>query len=235
MFDIGSSLREARLRQDLDFPELEERTKIRPKYLRALEDERFDLLPAPTYVRGFLRSYAQALGLDGQPFVDEYNSRFTVGEDDAPLRARSVPPPRRERGPRESRIAAVALVAIAVATALVIAAWKFGGPEGEKVPGLVTSAPTGVSTLRPKGTARLAVRADDGSSWMEVREASSSGKLLYSGTLEQGQRKSFDGKSLQLALAKPQNVVVRVNGNRVELPQGTTFVVTAQRIVRASS
>ncbi len=89
MFDIGSSLREARLRQELDFPELEERTKIRPKYLRALEDERFDILPAPTYVRGFLRSYAQSLGLDGQPFVDEYNSRFTVGEDDAPLRARS--------------------------------------------------------------------------------------------------------------------------------------------------
>ena len=91
------------LRQDLDFPELEERTKIRPKYLRALEDERFDILPAPTYVRGFLRSYAEALGLDGQPFVDEYHSRFTVGEDDAaasrPTRARSAPRPR----PRGSR------------------------------------------------------------------------------------------------------------------------------------
>jgi Helix-turn-helix domain/RodZ C-terminal domain len=235
MFDIGSSLREARLRQELDFPELEERTKIRPKYLRALEDERFDILPAPTYVRGFLRSYAEALGLDGQPFVDEYNSRFTVGEEDAPLRARSVPPPRRDRGPRESRIAAVALVAIAIATALVIAAWKFGGPEGEKVPGLQSGAPTTVSTLRPKGTARLVVRAGDGSSWMEVRETSAAGKLLYSGTLEEGQRKEFEGKSLQLALAKPLNVVVRLNGNRVELPKGTTFVVTSQRIVRATS
>jgi hypothetical protein len=235
MFDIGSSLREARLRQDLDFPELEERTKIRPKYLRALEDERFDILPAPTYVRGFLRSYAEALGLDGQPFVDEYNSRFTVGEDDAPLRARRVPPPRRERAPRESRIAAVALAAIAIATALVIAAWKFGGPEGEKVPGLQSEAPTSVSTLRAKGTARLVVRASDGSSWMEVRETSAAGRLLYSGTLEDGQRKEFEGKSLQLALAKPRNVVVRLNGNRVELPRGTTFVVTSQRIVRATS
>ncbi len=84
MFDIGSSLREARTRQELDFPELEERTKIRPKYLRALEDEQFEILPAPTYVRGFLRSYAEALGLDGQPFVDEYNSRFAVGDDDVP-------------------------------------------------------------------------------------------------------------------------------------------------------
>jgi cytoskeleton protein RodZ len=234
MFDIGSSLREARLRQDLDFPELEERTKIRPKYLRALEDERFDILPAPTYVRGFLRSYAEALGLDGQPFVDEYNSRFTVGEDDVPLRARRVPQPRRERGPRQSRLAAVALVAIAVATALVIAAWKFGGPEGEMVPGL---AGTGSSpqASKAKGTAHLVVRASEGSSWMEVRSATSSGRLLYSGTLEQGQRKSFDGRSLQIALAKPQNVVVRLNGNRVDLPRGTTFVVTSQRIVRAPS
>ena len=235
MFDIGSSLREARLRQELDFPELEERTKIRPKYLRALEDERFDILPAPTYVRGFLRSYAEALGLDGQPFVDEYNSRFTVGEDDAPLRARSAPPLRRERAPRESRLAAIALVAIAIATALVIAAWKFGGPEGEKVPGLQSGSPTTTSTRAPKGTARLVVRASDGSSWMEVRARTSSGKLLYSGTLEDGQRKSFEGKSLQLALAKPQNVVVRLNGNRVELPQGTMFVVTSRRVVRATS
>jgi hypothetical protein len=236
MFDIGSSLREARLRQNLDFPELEERTKIRPKYLRALEDEQFDILPAPTYVRGFLRSYADALGLDGQPFVDEYNSRFTVGEDDAPLLARRAPPPRRDRGPRESRMAAVALVAIAVVTALVIAAWKFGGPEGEAVPGLASDGSgSRIATSKPKGTARLVVRATQGSSWMEVRAASSSGKLLYSGTLEQGQRKSFDGRSLQLALAEPQNVVVRLNGNRVDLPNGTTFLVTSQRIIRATS
>ncbi len=234
MFDIGSSLREARQRQNLDFPELEERTKIRPKYLRALEDEHFDILPAPTYVRGFLRSYAEALGLDGQPFVDEYNSRFTVGEDDAPLLARRAPQPRRDRGPRESRLAAVALLAIAIATALVIAAWKFGGPDGEQVPGLASNAGSSLTT-KAKGTAHLVVRATEGSSWMEVRTATSSGKLLYSGTLEQGQRKSFDGKSLQVALAKPLNVVVRVNGNRVDLPRGTTFVVTSRRIVRAPS
>jgi len=236
MFDIGSSLREARVRQDLDFPELEERTKIRPKYLRALEDERFDILPAPTYVRGFLRSYAEALGLDGQPFVDEYNSRFTVGEDDAPLRARRAPVQRRERVPRESRMAALALVAIAVVTALVIAAWKFGGPEGEMVPGLAPQASgTAATGSHARGKVHLVVRASRGNSWMEVRAGSSAGKLLYSGTLEQGQHKSFDGRALQLALRAPGNVTVGVNGNRVELPAGTAFVVTAQRIVRATS
>ena len=232
MFDIGSSLRDARLRQNLDFPELEERTKIRPKYLRALEDENFDILPAPTYVRGFLRSYAEALGLDGQPFVDEYNSRFTVGEDDAPLRARRVPVQRHDRGPRESRMAAVALVAIAIATALVIAAWKFGGPESENVPGLASQgSATASQSEGATRRVRMTVSAVNGSSWMEVR----AGKLLYSGTLEEGQRKPFQGRTLQVALAEPDNVVVRVNGTRVDLPAGTTFVVTAQRITRTTS
>jgi hypothetical protein len=131
-------------------------------------------------------------------------------------------------------MAVVALVGIAIATALVIAAWRFGGPEGEKVPGLATSAGS-QTAARVKGTAHLVVRATNGSSWMEVRATSAAGKLLYSGTLEQGQRKSFDGRSLQLALAEPDNVVVRVNGNRVDLPQGTTFVVTSKRIARAAS
>ena len=237
MFDIGSSLREARLRQNLDFPELEERTKIRPKYLRALEDERFDILPAPTYVRGFLRSYAEALGLDGQPFVDEYNSRFTVGEDDAPLRARRAPLPRRDRGPRESRMAAVALVAIADrhrARDRGLEVRRAGGREG-----------AGSRKARARVRRRRRRTRRGRCTWSCARSTAARGwrcaprrppgKLLYSGTLEQGQRKPFDGRSLQLALAEPDNVVVRVNGNRVDLPDGTTFVVTAQRITRATS
>ena len=236
MFDIGSSLRDARDRQGLDFPELEQITKIRPKYLRALEDERFDLLPAPTYVRGFLRSYAEALGLDGQPFVDEYNSRFAIDED-APVRARRVPPPRRNRSNRESRMAVLALLGIAAVTALVIAAFKFGGPAEEGVPGLTVQG-QGEQTTTPattRGNVTLVVRAVKGGSWMEVRAGSSSGRPLYSGTLEQGQSKKFEARRLQLALAEPLNVVVRRNGKRVDLPAGTAFVVTARTIVPASS
>lgn len=235
MFDIGSSLREARVRQGLDFPELEGITKIRPKYLRALEDEQFDVLPAPTYVRGFLRSYAEALGLDGQPFVDEYNSRFTIGEEETPIRSRRAPQPRRARRPaRESRIAILALAGIAVLTALVIAAWRFGGPEGQSVPGLAGENQRTAPMSRPKGHVVLVVRATQGSSWMQVRAGSSGGTLLYSGTLEEGQSKRFEARRLQFDLAKPQNVLVRRNGNRVELPAGTSFVVTSRRIVPAS-
>ncbi len=236
MFDIGSSLREARLRQELDFPALEERTKIRPKYLRALEDERFDILPAPTYVKGFLRSYAEALGLDGQPFVDEYNSRFAVGEDELVVRAtRRVAAPRRDRQVRESRMAVVALLAIAILTALVIAAWRFGGPEEQAVPGL---ASPGASVARPPAQLAFAVRARDGASWMMVRAGSENGRLLYSGTLERGQRwapeRSFRGNRLWVTLTRPDNVVIRLRGAAQELPSGNSFVVTARQIAPAS-
>ena len=88
MFEIGNSLREARERQGLEFPEIEAGTKIRGKYLRALEEEHFDVLPAQTYVKGFLRSYAEYLGLDGELYVDEYNSRYVVGEEEVPARPR---------------------------------------------------------------------------------------------------------------------------------------------------
>src|SRR6476659_9605660 len=124
MFEIGLSLREARTRQGLEFAEMETRTKVRAKYLRLLEEEEFDQLPAHTYVKGFLRTYADCLGLDGQLYVDEYNSRFVAVEDDAQIRVRRAPvttsrtrAQRRER--RESRVVVLALAAIAIVTALV--------------------------------------------------------------------------------------------------------------------
>jgi cytoskeleton protein RodZ len=72
MAEIGATLREARMRARIDVSEIEAQTKIRAKYLRALENEEWDLLPGPTFVRSFLRTYAQALGLDGKALVDEY-------------------------------------------------------------------------------------------------------------------------------------------------------------------
>ena len=128
MFEIGNSLREARLRRHIEFSDAEHGTKIRGKYLRALEDERFELLPSHTYIKGFLRSYAEYLGLDGQLYVDEYNSRFVIGEEDTPVRSpRRVPAARSRRADRrESNIVLLALTAIGLVTALVIVAWRFG-------------------------------------------------------------------------------------------------------------
>ena len=128
MFEIGNSLREARLRRGVDFAQAELATKIRGKYLRALEDEQFALLPAQTYVKGFLRTYAEYLGLDGQLYVDEFNSRFVSGTDEHEPRARrSAARPQQRRHRRiETNVVLVALAAIAILTVVVISAWKAG-------------------------------------------------------------------------------------------------------------
>jgi cytoskeleton protein RodZ len=72
---IGATLREARMRAHIDISEIESETKIRAKYLRALENEEWDLLPGPTYVKSFLRTYAEALGLDARLLLEEYKLR----------------------------------------------------------------------------------------------------------------------------------------------------------------
>jgi len=75
MPEIGATLREARTRARIDIAEIETATKIRAKYLRALENEEWDQLPGPTFVKTFLRTYAEALGLDAKVLVDDYKLR----------------------------------------------------------------------------------------------------------------------------------------------------------------
>ena len=240
MFEIGNSLREARLRRELELADAEHGTKIRGKYLRALEDERFEVLPAHTYVKGFLRTYAEYLGLDGQLYVDEYNSRYVIGEEEAPVGSRRVPAAKRRQAERrESRVVVMALGAIALVTFLVIAAWRFGEPEQEPVRGLgaVPAVPV-VQPPKVAGTVRLEVRATRGNSYLIVRPRSAIGKALYEGTLERGQEQRFEGKVLWLRVESPANVLVKRNGNRVKLPPAVKaqgVFVTAQRIFAADA
>jgi cytoskeleton protein RodZ len=101
MAEIGATLREARMRARIDVSEIEAETKIRAKYLRALENEEWDLLPGPTFVRSFLRTYAQALGLDAKAIVDEYRLHY---EKPSELEHQPVmsPPRRTPSRPRAS-------------------------------------------------------------------------------------------------------------------------------------
>jgi hypothetical protein len=228
MFEIGSSLREARTRQNLEFEEMELRTKVRAKYLRLLEEERFDQLPGHTYTKGFLRVYADGLGLDGQLYVDEYNSRFVAGDEDYTPGTRRVPVAHRRRAPRrESRMAIVALAAIALVTALVIAAWRFGGPDEPLVQGLNAGAGSGRAQATTGLRITVEVRAVKGPSLVEVRAGSPVGAQLYVGTLERGQSQRFTRKSVYLSVAKPRNVVVKLNGNRYPLPPAGELLLGA--------
>src|ERR687883_328711 len=93
MPEIGRTLQEARMRAKIDISEVEQGTKIRAKYLRAIENEEWGLLPGPTFVKSFLRTYAEYLGLDAKLLVEEYKLHHEEPAE-VDLAASVAPPPR---------------------------------------------------------------------------------------------------------------------------------------------
>jgi hypothetical protein len=214
MFELGTSLREARTRQSLDIPQAELATKIRGKYLRALEEEQFDVLPAETYVKGFLRAYADFLGLDGQLYVDEYESRFVADAFvDAPARRGSTR--RHHELSFERRAVVLALVGVSALAALVIVAWKFGGAAPSTptvIPGSAQTAPKGL-VFSGAGT------------YIEVRHGSASGKVLYEGTLQAGDLNALAGQRFWIHILHPEHLRLTLNGKVVSLPARASLKV----------
>ena len=250
MFEIGNSLREARLRQGLEIPRIEAETKIRGKYLRALEEEQFEVLPGDTYVKGFLRTYADYLGLDGQLYLDEYSSRFAASEEIPFAQSTSTQPRRRQRRRMESNLVVVALAAIVAITVLVVVGLSGLGsdsdgdtpPPGATTEPTTTSAASGATTTGageeaagPK--ARLVVTAARGPSFLEVRNGGANGKIVWEGTLEQGQTQRFvKYRRLWIDLDEPQNLNVKLNGRRVaDFPTEPAVVVVSTDGVRTIS
>ena len=223
MFEIGSSLRDARMRQGLEIPDVERATRIRGKYLRALESESFDILPSQAYIKGFLRSYADFLDLDGRLFVDEYTSRFWVDEEQGPTRSRRIRIREQHHKRAERNMVLFTIVAIGVVTALVIAAWNYGGGgSGEtSIPNLSPAA-----AQRPQSVASgFTVRAVRGPSLLEVRRGSATGRVLFHGTLEKGEAQRFNHRRLWLNIGSPENLRIKLNGQPASLGTGCPQVV----------
>ncbi len=128
MADIGATLREARTRQRIEISDLESETKIRAKYLRALENEEWDQLPGPAYVKSFLRTYADALGLDGKLLIAEYKLRHERLSD---VELQPIAPPGRDRRRRAPRRGVPRGLVVAVAVAGLIVALYFLGRGSE--------------------------------------------------------------------------------------------------------
>ncbi len=222
MFEIGNSLREARLRQGLDFPEIEQATKVRGKYLRALEEEQFEVLPGQTYVKGFLRSYADVLGLDGQLYVDEFNSRYVRGEleeeEEQPLRPRGGDLSGRPSG-LQGKAVILTVAVIAGLTVFVFAAAKRASDNG------VANNPLGnppPAAAVKKPVARLVVRGVGGGAYVAIRLGSRTSKPIYQGTLERGSPRTFVGKRFWLYVFAPANLRLRLNGRSVAVPGSGT-------------
>ena len=132
------------MRQRLDIADVEQRTKIRAKYLRALENEEFGMLPGPTFVKTFLRTYAEYLDLDARLLVEEYKQRYErpAGMDITPLNLRRQSR-RRRVAPRLGPGLVVVFGIVLLLGALYVLGKTGGGEEA-------TQTPPPAATPKPK-------------------------------------------------------------------------------------
>jgi cytoskeleton protein RodZ len=236
MPDIGETLREARMRRRIDMAEVESATKIRAKYLRALENEEWGLLPGPTHVKTFLRTYADYLELDSRRLVDEYKRRYEHprGGEAAPFGglAPGRAQPRRSRRRRGPGALGPAILVGAIVLVLLGALYALGKlwPGNSTNPGESVATPTPTAqakrTHRHRSAAakrRAARRKAAASRPIRLRLAASgdvyvclvdaTGKALVAGqTLRAGQRTaSFTGKRFRVTFGT-NAVRMLVNG-----------------------
>jgi cytoskeleton protein RodZ len=223
MFQIGESLREARTRRGFTSADVHKAIRIRERYLTALEEERWDMLPGDTYTKGFLRTYAEYLGLNSQLYLDEYNARVARHEDDAPL---LVAHPSVERKRRLGRGIVGALIAIVVVAAVAgLAAWRLGGSSSPPrsssgPPATVTSSHQSTTThatkrkaVVPAAPVLTSIVATRGDCWLLVRKGGPDGAIVFEGTLQQGQSKQFRFTSrLWMRMGRPDALDVTLAG-----------------------
>jgi hypothetical protein len=135
---VGSILREARNRRKVDLSTVEEATRIRVRFLRALENEEWDVLPGGVYTRGFIRTYATYLGLDGERLAEDFRREVEgaearpMGSEPAPIAA-SRPQGSRDGArllPAAGWIAVAAVIGVAVVVIVLLPGGGGGGRGG---------------------------------------------------------------------------------------------------------
>jgi cytoskeleton protein RodZ len=224
---VGKTLRDAREQRKLDLAQVEAATRIRARFLRALEDEEWDVLPGETYARAFIRTYADFLGLDGARLAEGHRSG-TGGAIPTERLARVEPDPIVEAGsPRHPLGLSPPLVAAIVVIgllAVVVVAGITGGDGGPpEAPRQDRSAAGGraggepapeVSRPGPGVSLRLTATAEV---WVCLLDAAGEplldGQILATGS-EAG---PFRSGSFTVSLGNGE-VSMTVNGQQASIP-----------------
>lgn len=240
-------LREEREARGISLAEAEEATKIRARYLEALENEAFDVLPGRVYVKGFLRNYARYLGVDGEVLVARYEEQYREPESRPTPPPAALPSERREKRPLAQglnrRIAAVVLV-VALAAGAGWLSGVFGRHHGtaERPAGKPPAAAVGPAPAARTGPAEQAPAATPGagdnktqgvnlvlnvvrdSCWMQVVV---DGSTQFTGELTANQSRAFQGqKNIWIKLGNAGVVNVQYNGRDMGTLGGPGQVVT---------
>jgi cytoskeleton protein RodZ len=223
MPSIGETLREARMRQRLDIADVEARTKIRAKYLRALENEEFGMLPGPTFVKTFLRTYAEMLGLDPHVLVEEYRAGFEREDEmEAPLGPPAVAGRDRRHGPRIGPGSLILLVLVAIVAALVaigLVSDDGGGGEQASAPETTTQPEKTKPKPAPKPPKprRVSLRVTPTTPTYICVDHGAGTPVVFETTIDSAE--TFRGKRVRVNLGK-RAVELRMNGKPVPVTPG---------------
>ena len=218
--EIGRSLQQAREARGLTLEAIEGKTKIRARYLAALEDERFGELPGEAYARGFLRTYADHLGLDGHELLALYRARSRAQEE-----AAVVPRPQR---PYERARLGPALAGLVVAVVLVVSslvAWRLGDDPGVRRATTPPAAPPPAAAQPPPAAPAVLAITATAPARLDVRLGGQSGRRVWSGTLRPGRPLRLGlGRPLWLRTTAPRRLRLVVAGERQRLAAATVRV-----------
>jgi len=226
---IGPTLREARSRRKIDLSEVEAAIKIRVRYLQAMENEEWDVLPGGAYTRGFIRTYASYLGLDGERLADDYRrTTGSPGGERVPKRVEPVPTAGRGRGPLVSSrlvIAAVCLLLVAVVVGIALAGGGGGSSpssttEGGGQKGHKKHAKEPAVTSKPGVAVRLAATAEVWVCLLDAKEEPLIDGQILEGGAEAG---PFRSKGFEVALGNG-SVTMFVDGKQAHVPPSSSPV-----------
>jgi len=235
------------MRARIDVSEIEATTKIRAKYLRALENEEWDLLPGPTFVKSFLRTYADTLGLDGKALVEEYRLQYEHPSEppepivSSPRKVQRTPHAQGGGGrPSRGYMALIGVVGIVIVLLIVgLVSGGGGGSNTTKSTGAVTTAKgthsrsggararTGTGTRtgaggRPTGDVSLTLRATGTVYVCLIGE--SGHKLIAGRTLEAGESTpTFMAKRFELTLGN-NSVALTIDGIPRAIPASSQAI-----------
>lgn len=225
---VGTILREARNRRKVELSEVESSTRIRLRYLRAIEDEEWDVLPGGIYTRGFIRTYAGFLGLDGERLVEDYRQGVEgwrrAPDQQASTERREVRAGRQALRPRTAPLTALAvLVVLAVAALAIVAIPAQDGGGGEEPALAPPPSASGrgqensVTQPAPREPSVSVWLAADAEVWVCVLDAKGdplvNGQILEAGA-EEG---PFHSGSFTVSFGNGE-VSMRIDGREAEIP-----------------
>jgi cytoskeleton protein RodZ len=223
---IGAELTAARERAGLDIAAVADRTKIRGRYLEALEAERWEELPSTAYGKGFLRTYSELLGLDPETLADEYRRQVESRAPQSmhPLGDAVLEERRRRPQPSDRpRIGLLLGLAGAVVLGVVLVVALVGGGDEEKPPGKTAGSKPKRdrnATVKPEGSVELALAVNTP---VEVCLVGGGGEALIDGqVLAAGDREVFEREEFDLRFPKgfdPDALKVKLDGDQRRLPK----------------